>query len=62
MVETIISTLSTKPQVGIGSTIGSSIIHWTGILNPILSFISLSLGIVVGIITLIIQIKKLGEK
>lgn len=57
----IIDTLGNKPQLGIGSTIGSSIIHWSGVLNPILSFISLCLGIAVGIVTLVIQIKKLGK-
>lgn len=59
---TLLDTLSNKPHFGIGSTIGSSIVHWTGVLNPILSFISLCLGIAVGVITLIIQIRKLGEK
>lgn len=59
---TLIDTLGNKPQLGIGSTIGSSIIHWSGVLNPVLSFVSLCLGIAVGVITLIIQIKKLGEK
>ena len=53
--ETIIDTLGNKPHLGIGSTLGTSIIHWTGVLNPILSFISLCLGITVGVITLIIQ-------
>tara|TARA_R100000808_G_C2146367_1_gene154281 strand:- start:1023 stop:1208 length:186 start_codon:yes stop_codon:yes gene_type:complete len=58
----LLDTLGNKPHLGIGSTIGSSIVHWTGVLNPILSFVSLCLGIAVGVITLIIQIRKLGEK
>ena len=55
----IIDTLSNKPGIGILSTIGSGTLHWTGIINPILSFISLIIGISVGLITLYLQIKKL---
>ena len=32
--------LAQNPEIGISTTLGSGIIHWLGILNPILSFIS----------------------
>ena len=55
----ITDTLSTYPSIGMVSTFGSGVLHWTGIINPVLSFISLCIGISVGIITLYLQLKKL---
>ena len=55
----IIDTLSTHPSIGIASTVGTGALHWTGVINPILSFISLIIGISVGVTTLYLQIKKL---
>ena len=58
----IIDTLSNNPTIGVATSLGSAAISWIGVLNPILSFVSLCIGITVGITTLIIQIKKLKEK
>ena len=58
----IIDTLSKYPEIGIGSTVGTSMVHWLGLINPILSTISLTVGIAVGVVTLALQIKKLGGK
>ena len=55
----ILDTLSKYPEVGIASTVGSGAVHWFGLVNPILSFISLIIGISVGLITLYLQIRKL---
>ena len=55
----ITDTLSKYPEIAIGSTVGSGTLHWLGVINPILSFISLLLGISVGIVTLYLQLKKL---
>ena len=55
----ILDTLSKYPEVGIASTVGSGAIHWLGLVNPILSFISLVIGISVGLTTLYLQIRKL---
>ncbi len=57
----MIDTLSKYPEIGIGSTIGTSTIHWLGIVNPILSTLSLTIGIAVGVTTLYLQIKKLRK-
>ena len=55
----ITDTLSKYPEIGIGSTVGTSAVHWLGIINPVLSTISLIVGISVGIITLYLQVQKL---
>ena len=55
----IIDTLSNNPTIGLATSLGSAAVSWIGVLNPILSFISLIIGIAVGIITLITQIKKM---
>ena len=43
----ITDTLSKYPEIGIGSTVGTSALHWLGIVNPVLSTISLIIGIAV---------------
>ena len=53
--------LSTYPEIGISTSVGSGIIHWLGVLNPILSFISLAIGISIGLITLYSKFKDLWK-
>ena len=55
----ITDTLSKYPEIGIGSTVGTSVVHWLGIINPVLSTISLIIGITVGIVTLYLQMQKM---
>jgi len=57
----ITDTLSNNPAIGIVSTVGTSAVHYLGIINPILSMVSLVIGIVVGLTTLYLQIKKIKE-
>jgi len=57
----IIDTLSNNPSIGIATSFGSAWISWLGILNPFLSFISLCVGIAVGVVTLIVQINKVRK-
>tara|TARA_B100001094_G_scaffold279751_1_gene290103 strand:- start:694 stop:873 length:180 start_codon:yes stop_codon:yes gene_type:complete len=57
----IIDTLSNNPAIGLSTSVGSAWISWLGVLNPILSFISLCIGIAVGITTLIVQIHKVRK-
>tara|TARA_R100000808_G_C2034961_1_gene77107 strand:+ start:259 stop:438 length:180 start_codon:yes stop_codon:yes gene_type:complete len=52
--------LGQYPELGITSSLGSGVIHWLGILNPILSFISLSIGISIGLMTIYMKLK--GDK
>tara|TARA_R100001530_G_scaffold65045_1_gene46605 strand:+ start:738 stop:917 length:180 start_codon:yes stop_codon:yes gene_type:complete len=49
--------LANNPEIGFTSSLGSGVMHWFGILNPILSFISLIIGITIGLITIYMKIK-----
>ena len=49
--------LSTYPELGIGTSFLSTVIGFLEVLNPILTFISLSIGVVIGLITLYARIK-----
>ena len=50
--------LSNNPEIGITTTLGSGMLHWLGVINPILSFVSLSIAICIGIMTLYGKFKK----
>ena len=52
--------LATYPEIGITTSLGSGMIHWLGVLNPILSFISLGIGIIIGLMTLYSKFKNNG--
>ena len=52
--------LATHPEIGLTTSLGSGFVHWLGVLNPILSFISLGIGITIGIMTLYSKLKKNG--
>ena len=52
-----LNVLTNNPEIGIISSLGSGFVHWLGIFNPILSFISLSIGIAIGLITLYGKLK-----
>ena len=54
--------LVTHPEIGIATSLGSGVIHWLGVLNPILSFISLGIGIIIGLLTLYGKIRKSLKK
>ena len=49
--------LATYPEIGITTSLGSGFVHWLGVLNPILSFVSLAIGIVIGLMTLYSKLK-----
>ena len=55
----IIDTLSKYPEIGIGSTVGTSAVHFFGVINPVLSTVSLVIGISVGLTTLYLQVRKI---
>ena len=57
----IIDTLSKYPEIGITSTVGTSVVHWLGIINPVLSTLSLMVGISVVVVTLYLQIQKVRK-
>ena len=49
--------LSTYPEIGMGTSFFSTLIGFLKVLNPILTFVSLSIGIMVGIMTLYAKIR-----
>jgi hypothetical protein len=49
--------LGENPEICFVANLGSGIIHWLGILNPILSFVSLSVAIVIGAMTIYERLK-----
>ena len=57
----ILDTLGNKPEIAIVSTFDTVSIDLLGIINPILSLISLLIGISVGIVTLYLQINKVRK-
>ena len=50
--------LSTYPEIGIGTSFLSTAIGFLQVLNPILTFVSLSIGVIVGLMTLYAKIKR----
>ena len=58
----MMNTLSNNPEIGLATTFGSVIVSWLEVLNPIMSFTSLCIGIAVGVVTLILQINKLRNQ
>jgi len=57
----IVDTLSKYPEIGIGSTVGTSAVHYLGVMNPLLSTVSLVIGIAVGLTTLYLQVRKIKK-
>ena len=57
----ILDTLASNPEIGMATSFGSVLICYLDMVNPILSFISLCIGIAVGITTLIVQINKVRK-
>ena len=49
--------LSNYPGLGIGTSFFSTLIGFLKVLNPILTFLSLSIGIIIGLMTLYARIK-----
>ncbi len=53
-----LQTLSEQPEIGIGTSLGSGLIYYLDILNPILSFCTLAVGLLIGLVTLAIKIRE----
>tara|TARA_R100000808_G_C2142055_1_gene149847 strand:- start:1988 stop:2164 length:177 start_codon:yes stop_codon:yes gene_type:complete len=51
--------LASNPEIGIGTSFLSTLIGVLKVLNPILTFVSLGIGIVIGSMTLYAKIKNL---
>ena len=49
--------LANNPEIGIGTSFLSTLIGILDVLNPIITFISLSIGIIIGLMTLYAKFK-----
>ena len=49
--------LSAYPEIGIGTSFLSTLIGILDVLNPIITFVSLSIGIIIGLMTLYAKFK-----
>ena len=49
--------LSSYPEIGMGTSFLSTLIGILDVLNPIITFVSLSIGIIIGLMTLYAKIK-----
>tara|TARA_R100000458_G_C8278259_1_gene254168 strand:+ start:3475 stop:3663 length:189 start_codon:yes stop_codon:yes gene_type:complete len=54
--------LSENPSIGIATSVGSSAMYFFEVVNPVLTCISLIIGLSVGLITLIMKIKEWRRK
>tara|TARA_Y100001938_G_C7930308_1_gene349004 strand:+ start:270 stop:455 length:186 start_codon:yes stop_codon:yes gene_type:complete len=61
MIDTLQNTILARSEVGMGATIGSAIVNYTQILNPVLSTLTLLIGIAVGLCTLIIKWREIAS-
>ena len=55
----ILDTLESNPKIGLISTFGTVLVSWLDVLTPVASFISICVGILVGMVTLVLQWRKL---
>ena len=53
-----LKTLANNPEIGLTSTLGTGLIHMLDIFNPVLSFVSLIIGIIIGGLTLYGKVKE----
>ena len=49
--------LSSYPELGMGTSFLSTLIGFLNVLNPIITFVSLSIGIIIGLMTLYAKIR-----
>ena len=54
----LLDTLANRPSIGAVASGGTGFVSYLEVLNPVLSFASLCIGICVGLVTLWLQIRK----
>jgi len=58
----ILDTLRDNPTIGIVSSFGSPIVAWLDLLNPLGTFISICIGIAIGLVTLSLKYREWKSK
>ena len=59
--EVIKDTLMNHPSIGMGSSLGGSLLPFVETLNPVIQFCGMCIGLLVGVATLILKVKQLME-
>ena len=55
-------TLRSNPQIGMASSFGSAFLGWVDIMTPVATFVSICIGIGIGLITLALKYKEWKSK
>ena len=58
MIKNLLDSIKDSATIGMGTTLSVSFVQYFELINPILSFVSLSIGIVIGAMTLWKKVKK----
>tara|TARA_Y100001963_G_C6530904_1_gene331022 strand:- start:175 stop:360 length:186 start_codon:yes stop_codon:yes gene_type:complete len=58
MIKNLLDSITDSATIGMGTTLSVSFVQYFELINPILSFVSLSIGIVIGAMTLWKKVKK----
>tara|TARA_R100000808_G_C2136463_1_gene144748 strand:- start:1122 stop:1298 length:177 start_codon:yes stop_codon:yes gene_type:complete len=58
----MLDTLRSHPQIGMVSSFGSAFLGWVDILTPVATFISICIGIAIGLVTLGLKYKEWRNK
>ena len=53
-----LNVLTTNPEIGIISSLGSGVVYWLNLLNPVMSFLTLCVGLLIGLLTLAIKLRE----
>ena len=58
MIKNLLDSITDSATIGMGTTLSVSFVQYFELINPILSFVSLSIGILIGAMTLWKKVKK----
>lgn len=53
-----LDTLRAYPQIGMASSFSSAVIGWLDIMTPVATFISICIGIAIGLVTLALKVRE----
>ena len=55
-------TLRSHPQIGMASSFGSAFVAWIDVLTPLATFVSICIGIAIGLVTLALKYREWKSK
>tara|TARA_R100000008_G_scaffold46369_1_gene27351 strand:+ start:240 stop:416 length:177 start_codon:yes stop_codon:yes gene_type:complete len=54
----MIDTLRDNPQIGMATSFGSAFLGWIEVLTPVATFVSICIGIAIGLVTLALKYRQ----